>query len=314
MTRSKNSGVLIFAAGWTLLSGLMPLPAWGAIGGTITGATATRTGCFDASCPETATSVTTNISYITSSAIMTNAMGVAAFNSYNFVYAQNYPGGALPNIPDSDFTISQYAPWVVDNNNTTNFVSGPDETSPGVANKRSRNLTGEDAGGANIIISYKPRASSTDPTDINFLQAYQLNTNGAGFNAGTMDNGGGANPPSYNGSGGSSGTGTTNQSGTSPLITSSTTSGWMVDIPYTPEKGYGPVFADDTINSETDNFVTFITGTKFNAGDGKTYNVLYGGISWGYTFTTVDIPEPATLVLLIFATLFGCTRRRRRLG
>jgi hypothetical protein len=74
------------------------------------------------------------------------------------------------------------------------------------------------------------------------------------------------------------------------------------------------VFADDTINSETDNFVTFITGTKFNAGDGKTYNVLYGGISWGYTFTTVDIPEPATLVLLIFATLFGCTRRRRRLG
>src|SRR5689334_5063375 len=212
LMRSTISGALIFAAG------LMPLSAWAAINGTITGATATQTGCWDASCPETAKSVTTNISFITSSAIMTNAMGAAAFNSYNFVYAQNYPGGALANIPDSDFTISQYAPWVIDNNATTNFVSGPDQTS-GVNNKHHRSLTGEDAGGANIVISYNPRAASNDPTDINFLQAYQLNTNGAGFNAGTMDNGGGANPPSYNGSGGVSGTGTTNRSGTSPLTT-----------------------------------------------------------------------------------------------
>jgi len=301
--RSTISGALIFAAG------LMPLSAWAAIGGTITGATATQTGCWDASCPETAKSVTTNISFITSSAIMTNAMGAAAFNSYNFVYAQNYPGGALANIPDSDFTISQYAPWVIDNNATTNFVSGPDQTS-GVNNKHHRSLTGEDAGGANIVISYNPRAASNDPTDINFLQAYQLNTNGAGFNAGTMDNGGGANPPSYNGSGGVSGTGTTNRSGTSPLTTTNAVAGWMVDIPYTPEKGYSAPFADDTINSETDNFVTFITGTKLNPADGKTYNVLYGGISWGYTFTTVDAPEPATFLLMIPAALLACARRR----
>jgi hypothetical protein len=310
MTRSKISSFLVFAAGWTLLSGLTPVAVWGAIGGTITGATATRTGCFDASCPETATSTTQNVSFITSSAVMTNSMGAAAFNAYNFVYAQNYPGGALPNIPDSDFTIAQYAPWVVDNNNTTNFVSGPDQ-SGGNNVKHSRNLTGEDAGGANIVINYTPRANSTDPTDINFLQAYQLNMNGAGFNAGTMDNGGAADP-TYNGSGGVSGTGTTNRSGTSPLTTSSVLAGWMVDIPYTPEKGYGPVFADDTINSETDNFVAFITGTKFNAGDGKTYNVLYGGVSWGYTFTTVDTPEPATLMLLLPATLFAFARRQRR--
>jgi len=246
---------------------------------------------------------------------MTNAMGAAAFNSYNFVYAQNYPGGALANIPDSDFTVSQYAAWVINNNDTTNFVSGPDQTLPPVVanNKHSRKLTNQDAGGANIVISYNPRASSNDPTNINFLQAYQLNTNGAGFNAGKMDNGGGTNPPSYNGSGGISGTGTTDQSGTSPLITSSTTAGWIVDIPYTPEEGYGAP-ADDTINSETDNFVTFITGTKVNAADGKTYNVLYGGISWGYTFTTVDAPEPATLMLLLPATLFTFTRGRRRMA
>jgi hypothetical protein len=76
--------------------------------------------------------------------------------------------------------------------------------------------------------------------------------------------------------------------------------------------GYGPVFADETINAETDRFVTFISGQKVISG--TTYNVLYGGISWGYTFTTVDIPEPATLVLMVPVTLFACARRRRRMA
>jgi hypothetical protein len=197
----------------------------------------------------------------------------------------------------------------VDNNATTNFVSGPDQTS-GTNVKHHRSLTGEDAGGANIVISYNPRASSTDPTDINFLQAYSISMNGGAFGAGTMDNGG-SGGPFYN-EGGVSGTGTTNRTGTIPLVSSSTTAAWLVDIPYTPEKGYSPPFADDTINAETDRFVTFISGQKVISG--TTYNILYGGISWGYTFTTVDIPEPATLMFMAPAMLFACAWRRRRMA
>jgi hypothetical protein len=52
---------------------------------------------------------------------------------------------------------------------------------------------------------------------------------------------------------------------------------------------------------------------------GTDYNVLYGGIQWGYTFTTVDhpaaVPEPTSIFLLSQASLAGLftyTWRRRR--
>jgi PEP-CTERM motif len=287
-----------------LLIGFMPLIAWaGAINGTVTGSKVSVTGTYDATGPETVTVTTIDIDFFTSCYFITNGVTAGGFGAYNFVFAGEGVASGIASIDPSDFTISQYSPWVVNNNATTNNITGPDSAN------YNRGLTNEDAGGANIVISYKPQ-NAGDPTSVNFVQAYILNTNGAGFTTGTIDNGG-SGGPFYN-ENGVSGTGTTNQSGTIPLVTNATTSAWLVDIPYTPEKGYSPPYADDTINSETDTFQTFISAEKVIGG--TTYNVLYGGVQWGYTFTTVDIPEPATLTLsVIGATLLfaGCWRRRR---
>jgi len=53
--------------------------------------------------------------------------GSARFPNYNFVFAgQAGVGSNFTPIDPGDFTISQYKPWVVDNNATTNNITGPD--------------------------------------------------------------------------------------------------------------------------------------------------------------------------------------------
>ena len=141
---------------------------------------------------------------------------------------------------------------------------------------------------------------------VNFLRAYVLNTNNAGFTTGTIDNGG-TGGPFYN-QNGVSGTGTTNRTGTIPLDATNVPA-WLVDIPYTPEYGYSNQ-GDDTITSETDTFQTFISSQQVIGG--TTYNVLYGGVQWGYSFTTTDVPEPSTLALMTGVFGVGFLRRRRR--
>jgi hypothetical protein len=32
---------------------------------------------------------------------------------------------------------------------------------------------------------------------------------------------------------------------------------------------------------------------------GKTYEVLYGGFRWGFTFTATDVPEPSTWAMML---------------
>ncbi len=96
----------------------------------------------------------------------------------------------------------------------------------------------------------------------------------------------------------------------------------MLDIPYVCESGFSgtgmgcpvPTMAnDETITSYEDTFDTFIEapGTY----DGVTYEVLYGGFRWGFTFTATDVPEPSTwaMMLLGFAGLgFAGYRASRR--
>lgn len=292
-----------------LLIGFIPFPVWGGpINGTITGSTATATGVYDDGLPSTVTSSTIDISYFTSCYFITNGITAGGFGAYNFVFAGQGVASGIANIDPSDFTIAQYNPWVVNNNATTNFITGPD------SRNYDRNLTNQDAGGANIVISYTPK-NATDPKNVNFLQAYILNMNNAGFTSGTIDNGG-ASGPFYNQKN-VSGTGTTKRTGTIPLVSSSTTPAWLVDIPYTPESGYGPKPVDEAINKETDTFQTFISSEQVISG--TTYNVLYGGVQWGYTFTTVDFPspEPSTLTLLgtgSFGLLGYGWRRRKRIA
>ena len=47
------------------------------------------------------------------------------FPTTNFAFAGYGVASNIANIDPSDFTISQYIPWVINNNNTTNFVTGP---------------------------------------------------------------------------------------------------------------------------------------------------------------------------------------------
>ena len=295
---------LVLMLGSVLLISFMPLMVCGGtIKGTVNGSTATATGNYDVTTPETLTSTTIDISYFTSCYFITN--GIAGkFDSYHFVFAGQGAASEIPNIDASDFTISQYKPWVVNNNATNNFVSGPDVVGTNLV-KHYRGFTNQDVGGADIVISYTPQNPS-DPTNVNFLQAYIESTNGSGFTSGTIDNGGSGGP--YYNEGGVSGTGTTNQSGTIPLVSSADTPAWIVDIPYTPEWGFGPVPVDEAINSQTVTFQTFISGQKDIGG--TIYNVLYGGVQWGYTFTTVDVPEPTMLVLLGVGGLAMLRRRR----
>jgi len=289
---------LLPAIGSAFMIGFMPLAVLGGpINGTITGQTVTANVGDD-----TLTSSTINIGYFTSCYFITDGISNGSFGAYNFVFAGQGVASGIPNIDPSDFTVGQYNPWVGNNNSTMNNVTGPNGTN------YNRNVTGQEDGGANIVISYKPQAAS-DPTNINFLQAYILNLNNTGFASGKIDNGG-TGGPFYN-QNGVSGTGTTSRTGTIPLMTSSTVPGWLVDIPYTPEWGYSNQ-GDDTITNETDTFQSFISSQQVI--NGTTYNVLYGGIQWGYSFTTVDVPEPSTLALFGIAavSLLICAGRRQK--
>jgi len=269
-----------------LATGLAPLTMWGAlIQGTTAGKTVSGVGQDDI---DTATTI--NITYQTFCPWIVS--GAGRFPGYNFVFAGQGVASNIANIDPGDFTISQYNPWVIDNNATTNNITTPD---PSAGNSNvNRNVTGQDAGGADILISYTP-LNAGDPTNVNFVQAFIQNTNGAGFTTGVMDSG---RTPYYNGDS-VAGTGTTRRRRTIPLITNSTTAAWMADIPYRCEVGaiarcIGGV--DDTLLSQVQYFQTFIEMDKVI--NGTTYNVLYGGVQWGYSYTAVETPEPSSMLLI----------------
>ena len=296
--RALRASIPVFAA--VVLGAVCVIPVQAApVNGTTTGSSVSA-NVGDDKC----TSTTIDVTYFTTCYFITNGVTAGGFGAYNFVFAGQGVAAGIPNIDPSDFTVSQYKPWVGSNNSTTNNVTDP------ASRNINRSVTDQEAGGCNVVISYKPSAG-TDPTTVNFTQAYILSANGGTFSTGTMDNGG-QGGPFYN-ERGVSGTGTT----ASPpipdparlnLVTNNTTPAWLVDIPYTPEWGYSNQ-GDDTITTETDTFQTFITGTKVISG--TTYNVLYGGIQWGYTFSTEELPEPGALALVGGMTAFGVIRRRR---
>jgi hypothetical protein len=248
---------------------------------------------------------TIDVSYFTSCYFITNGISAGGFGAYSFVYAGQGAAAAVPNIDPGDFTVSQYKPWVGTNNAGTNNVTDP------AGRNQNRDVANQEDGGCDIVISYKPSAA-TDPTTINFIQAFIISTNGGVATSGTIDNGG-VGGPFYN-ERGVSGTGA---NGNPPIgdparlnmAVTNAKAGWIVDIPLTPEFGYANQ-GDDTITSETDTFQTFISGQKVIGG--TTYNVLYGGIQWGYSFTTEDVPEPGTATMAGGVVAIALVRRPRR--
>jgi PEP-CTERM motif len=232
---------------------------------------------------------TYGIAELSSSFIIT--MTAKAFPTYNFVFAgaPSGPGFHFTPIDDSAFEISTYKPWV---------VNSPDLESNG-GTTYNRGVTNQDAGGVNILIDYIPTGS--DPTTVNFLQAYEVKINN-GAPIYDMDNGTAGAVPYYNATG-ASGTDSNDKNGV-PLD-ASTVEARMLDTPYVCESGFSGTGTgcpattaanDETITSYNDLFDTFIEadGTY----DGKTYQVLYGGFRWGFDFTATDVPEPSTWAML----------------
>jgi hypothetical protein len=258
---------------------------------------------------------TDDIAFLSSSAIITEA--AKAFPAYSFVFAgaASGVGSKFTPIAPETFTISDYAPWV---------VTSPDVKSPG-GTVYNRGVVDRDAGGASIIINYLPMLG--DPTSVNFLQAYTVNFNGKGTSKGTMDNGSAGAVPYYNKTG-AAGT-DSNDDATVPLVASTTKPAWLLDTPFLCESGFSAggmgcpattAANDETFTSYVDRFVTFIEAdmayTDPDTMVTKTYNVLFGGLSWGFTWTATDVPEPQVWALLVlgFFGLGSGLRRRRDAG
>jgi hypothetical protein len=100
--------------------------------------------------------------------------GAEPFTDYRFVHARDHTPDEdaakdIPNIDPSDFTINTYKPWVINNNDKDNSITGPD------GSNYDNGVTGQDAGGVNIVISYTPQHAG-DPTKVNFVQVPPLPT------------------------------------------------------------------------------------------------------------------------------------------
>jgi hypothetical protein len=264
----------------------------------------------------------------------------ARFPTTNFTFAGfGNIGGLFSQVVSSDFNISVYQPWVVNNFATvadgTNFLTDPS------GRKVARTVQNQDAGGANVVINYTPRANSTDPTNVNFVQAFVQNTNnnnpGYLTGPGTLDSSPGT--PFYN-QGNIAGNGTTRKM-TGTLTASPTSPAWLVDIPYRCES-FSPIpgmqgsngaranctgGVDDSLLSQSQIFQTFIESNQTvyynsaldtpysrtnNGGVAQTWDVLYGGVQWGYNYSNTDVPEPSSLPLLGTALGTGLYLYRRR--
>jgi hypothetical protein len=220
--------------------------------------------------------------------------GFTPANGYYFTFAGSGNAADIPNIPASDLDAVVYRPWVVTNVGFKDLGGS----------YQQRPVVNQEAGGADFELKYTPRPNTTDPTSVNWVQAYVQNVNNAGFSTGQLDIPKRGKSPYYNAAG-AAGTLKDNVA-------------WMADIPYTCEDNGGPGCVggiDEARTSEEVNFQTFIAGKdpvmlKDPNGELKPYIVLYGGVQWGYAYSSIDTaPEPALGILAGILALVCCAGR-----
>ena len=104
------------------LIGLTPLAGLHAqINGTTSGTSVTMNIGDD-----TITTATIGIDYFTYCPWVPTAVSNDNFMARNFVFTGQGVASSIPNIASSDFTVSNYAPWVGNSNGTSNNIVGPD--------------------------------------------------------------------------------------------------------------------------------------------------------------------------------------------
>jgi hypothetical protein len=234
--------------------------------------------------------------YIASASLLNAALANSPFkgaDNWKFDYSNVL-------IPKSDLTVSTYTAWAV----TNDAITDPD------GHSFTRGVTFADAGGANFILSYKPRPNSSDPPTIDFVQVFQQIDNG-GAPVAHVDTASSVVP--FYIQGGAYG---------------NALERWMLDVPYTCESFPPGAISttdphcesdvDELTLSETRNFQTLVA-VDDGLRNGIHHVTLYGGVSWGYTYTNTDTPEPAFgilsgVVLLGFAGLKYHRARRTDYG
>jgi hypothetical protein len=178
-------------------------------------------------------------------------------------------------------------------------VTSPAFTDP-AGNDHNRDIVKQDAGGVNFQLSYEPQAPEDPPVaNVHFLQVldWTYGWDSQSYEEIWVDNGMGGpvngSNPFYD----------LPQPGQEAGIHGITDgAAWMYDTPYDEELEREDFWACNL-------FQTFLAVDNFANG---THTVtLYGGIEWGYTYSTSDVPEPASLGLLGLGGLAIMRRRRQ---
>jgi hypothetical protein len=212
------------------------------------------------------------------------------------------PSGVVQNLMDNNTTFTQASGW--------HFTSGADLTSSMAVDSyfawvvnsptvfspmgasydlKKRNL---DVGGAIFAVTYTPPANPP-ALPIHFLQVYSESLDGGPvtYHVDNVGLGGAADSPFYD------------QVPQASVEKQNDGSTWFLDMPFECENH--AVCAQEGIE---DHYAEFSFGlylaTDDNNGVGGVHNVkVLGGLQWGYSYGTLDTPEPSTACLMLAALL-----------